>query len=374
MEEKRIVYLVPTLLHLMNCIVTQMTVNKDYPADIVFEDVTDFSAISERLEGLGVFEHVYHFPFRRCREEHDGLTDKAAKTEASHNPTRFFDFPPFAKPYTDLCVNIDSFAPKYFYYGLLAMGMTPTIHFVSEGTGTYALDFANTSRDNMDHAWHGERAFLKNIGNTYMFSPELYTGGSELVRPVQLPSIGTLGDEVHAVLETVFGKAEPVKEKVIFFEGTFWGDGMLTDEMKLFLAIANQVGKENIIVKRHPRNTVDRFTPMGFKVMPQQTIPWEVMIKDIDLSQKLLISVASFTCFSSFDMYGRDSYSLLLKDLMNGRVYFLEDAGYRRFFTTAERTFNRERVISWTPASLNELHLVLDVVEKKIGGYDCAAE
>lgn len=373
MEEKRIVYLVPTLLHLMNCIVTQMTVNKEYPADIVFEDTTDFSEISQRLEGLGVFERIYHFDFLAHKDEYRALTGKD-KIAAERNPSTVFTFPEFDKPYTDLCVNIDSFAPKFFYYGLLEMGMSPNVHFISEGTGTYALDFANTARDKMDHAHYGSRAFLKNIGNTYMFSPDLYTGGSKLIHPVQLPNIGTLDSEVHTVLETVFGKADPVREKVIFFEGTFWGDGMLTDEMKLFLAIANHVGKENIIVKRHPRNTVDRFTPMGFKVMPQQTIPWEIMIKDIDLSQKLLISVASFTCFSSFDMYGRDSYSLLLKDLMNGRVYFLEDPGYRSFFTNAEQTFNHERIISWTPTSMNELHLVLDVIAKKIGGYDCAAE
>lgn len=368
MSEKRIVYLCPTLLHLMNCIVTQMTVNKGFPADIVFEDTTDFSDISRRLMKHRVFENCYQFAFLESKERYRNLSlEERRKVE--HQPSLEYEIPRFPHEYTDLCTNIDSYAPKFFYYGLLEQGMRPAVHFVSEGTGTYALDFANTARDGMDHVYYGERAFLKNIRNLYVYKPELYTGGSTLVNPIELPSYATLPSHVHEVVSDVFGTTKPVTEKLIFFEGVFWGDGHLVDEMELFLAIADHVGKENIIVKRHPRNTVDRFTPLGFKVMDNQTVPWEVMIKDMDFSNKVLVSVASFTCFSAMEMYGKTSLSILLQNIMRGRVHFLADPGYQRFFKKAEKLFNNKEIVSWSPESLYELNLVLDVVGEKIGGW-----
>lgn len=370
MSDKRIVYLCPTLLHLMNCIVTQMTVNKDIPADIVFEDTADFSQISERLMKHSVFENCYRFEFLEAKEEYRALPEEKQR-EVEHKPSLVYSIPDFPHKYTDLCVNIDSYAPKFFYYGLLEKGMENIkIHFISEGTATYALDFSNTARDKMDHKYYGDRAFLKNLGNMYAYKPELYTGGSKIINLVALPDYSTLSEDIHNIISDVFGKAEPIKEKLIFFEGTFFGDGYLADEMNLFMWIADHIGKDNIIVKRHPRNPIDRFTPMGFKVMPNQTLPWEVMIKDVDFSDKVLVSVASFTCFSSMEMYGRKCRSVLLEDIMQGRVGFLQDPGYRRFFKKAEGIFNSEEIVSWRPRSKRELEIVLDVIGEKIGGWN----
>lgn len=369
MEKQRIVYLCPTLLHLMNCIVTQMTINKGIPADIVFEDVTDFSGIRERLMRHDVFEHCYEFPYLVGMEKYRALETKAQRNLVDHQPSRAFELPDFKEKYTDLCTNIDSFAPKFFYYGLLEKGMRPKVHFVSEGTGSYALDFANTRGDGMDHKYYKERSYMNNLGNLYVYRPDLYTGGSKKLNLVEIPAYSTLTQDIYDVVEDVFGKAEPINEKLIFFEGCFWGDNFLLDEVGILLDIAKQIGKENIIIKRHPRNTVDRFSPLGFKVMPNQTIPWEVMIKDIDLSQKILVSVASFTCYSAFEMYGRTSNGILLKDVMLGRVNFLENPGYRRFFQKAEKVFNEEQIASWSPKNREELAAVLTALEERVGGW-----
>ena len=369
MEKQRIVYLCPTLLHLMNCIVTQMTINKGIPADIVFEDVTDFSEIKERLMKHSVFEHCYDFYFTVGMAKYRALETRAQRAMVDHQPSKVFDFPDLQDEYTDLCTNVDSFAPKFFYYGLLEKGMRPQIHFVSEGTSSYALDFTNTKNDKMDHKYYKELAYLENLQNLYVYRPELYTGGSKRLNLVQIPAYSTLPQDVYDVVEDVFGKAEPIKEKLIFFEGCFWGDNYLLDEVGILLAIAKQIGKDNMIIKRHPRNKLDRFSPLGFKVMPNQTTPWEVMIKDIDLSHKVLVSVASFTCYSAYEMYGKSSNGILLKDVMLGRVNFLENPGYRRFFQKAEKVFNAEQTVSWSPKNREELARVLMALEERVGGW-----
>ena len=365
---ERIVYLCSTPVHLMNCIVAQMTVNREFPADIVLQNVTDFSELRPRLQRCRVFEEIYDFDTLRGNERLHELTGEE-RAASVHRPSELYPMPELKAGCTVLCANLDSNATRFFYYGLLEKGLSPRVDFVSEGTSTYAMDFCNTERDGLDHAHYGEGAFLKHIGKLWCYRPELYTGGSELPELMELPVYDALPEEVRAVISDVFGTTAPIREKLIFFEGTFWGDGMLTDEIRLFLAIADHIGRENVIVKRHPRNTVDRFTPLGFKVMERQTVPWEVMIKDEDLSHKVLVSVASFTGFSALEMYGRPSLSLLLKDVMRGKVSFLEDPGYRRFFQQAEQVYNRERVTSWSPKSMNELEMTLDVLEQKVGGW-----
>lgn len=368
-RNKRIVYLCPTLLSLMNSIVSQLTVNKGIPADIVFEDTMDFSAISQRLMRHPIFEECYHWEFLKQKAVYQALQPDQQR-QVVHSPSKVFHIPQLHHNYSDLCVNLDSYAPKFFYYSMLEQGMSPEIHFVSEGTGTYALDFANTDRDRMDHEYYKDKAFLKRIKNVYVYKPELFTGKSELVNLVQIPTVTSLDSSLYEMFNDIFGTAQPIKEKMIFFEGAFWGDGHLANEMDLFFAIADYIGKENIVVKRHPRNPVDRFTPLGFHVMEQQYLPWEVMIKDIDLSQKVLVSVASFTAFSAKEMYGRVSRSILLEDLLQGKVSFLEDEGYRAFFRRAEEIFNRNETVSWRPKNMRELEIVLDVLGEKVGGWN----
>lgn len=368
MSGQRIVYLIPTLLHLMNCIVTQKTIFKDQPADVVFQDIFTFPEICERVKKAGIFENVYVFNIKEEKNAYRAM-NSFERHKVERKPSKLFSLPDLIHEYTDLCINNDSFAAKFFYYALIEKGMTPKIHFINEGTSTYALDFENTRTDRMDHNYYGSKQFIKNIGNVYLYKPEMYTGGSSLVHPLPLPAYGQLDDTIKETLDFVFGHAQPFKEKVVFFEGTFWGDGMLTNEIQLFLKIADYVGKENIIVKRHPRNPVDRFTPLGFHVMPEQSIPWEIMIKDIDLSKKLLISAASFTCFSAQEMYQRTSYSLLLYNLLRGKVYFLGNPGYKRFFTKARKTFNSYEVVSREPGSESELYVALDALSNKIGGF-----
>lgn len=369
MSSRRIVYFVPTLLHLMNCIITQKTIYKTEPADIVFQDVFAFPEVRKRVKEAGIFENVYTFDTIQGRNKYREMSD-SEKRRVDHNPSLLFSFPEFKQEYTDLCINIDSWASKFFYYGLVNLGMVPQIHFVSEGTGTYALDFENTRIDKMDHEYYGAKSFLQNVNNAYLYMPELYTGGSKLIHPVALPYYGELDDDLRKKLDFIYGQAQPFGEKVIFFEGAFWGDGMLTNEIRIFMEIAEHVGKKNIIIKRHPRNPVDRFSSLGFHVMPEQSIPWEIMIKDIDLSRKLLISVASFTCYSAQEMYRRPSHSILLYKLLQGRVYFLESPGYKRFFSNAREVFNANEIVSREPKTYNELHIALDAISNKIGGFE----
>ena len=114
----------------MNSIVTQLTVNKEYPADIVFEDTSDFSEISQRLMKHPIFECCYQFAFLEAKAQYSELPLEE-RHKIDRHPSKLFPIPHFSHKYSDFCANLDSYATKFFYYGLLEQGMSPTVHFVS---------------------------------------------------------------------------------------------------------------------------------------------------------------------------------------------------------------------------------------------------
>ena len=63
--------------------------------------------------------------------------------------------------------------------------------------------------------------------------------------------------------------------------------------MKIVNDIVAIVGKENLIVKLHPRTKHDRFRPLGIRTNRHTNIPWELIVWNHLHNSPILISVAS---------------------------------------------------------------------------------
>ena len=57
--------------------------------------------------------------------------------------------------------------------------------------------------------------------------------------------------------------------------------------------------KNNIFVKIHPRNRVNRFRELGYKTNIDTSVPWEIIAMNIDISNKVLITIASGSALTS---------------------------------------------------------------------------
>lgn len=116
---------------------------------------------------------------------------------------------------------------------------------------------------------------------------------------------------------------EPIRidEPIIFFEDCHVNDGHWTNDIELLEHIALIVGKQNIIVKRHPRGLVDRFTPHGFKVMPRSDVPWELIQMKMNTSDKLFVSLISGSPISCIHLLEEKPRALLLHRLMKADAY-----------------------------------------------------
>ena len=76
-------------------------------------------------------------------------------------------------------------------------------------------------------------------------------------------------------------------------EEAFFDDKIPSNDLELVLRIAEIVGKDQMIIKLHPRNKVNRFQEYGFQTMQHTQVPWEITLMDEDITDKILFTISS---------------------------------------------------------------------------------
>lgn len=110
-----------------------------------------------------------------------------------------------------------------------------------------------------------------------------------------------------------------VDQKYIYFMGSFEVDGFSVKETEFVLKLAELVGKDNIIVKTHPRDPRDVLEKAGIKTFPKTSIPWEAIAMNIDLQSKTLLTLCSSAVSNLCSLFGMDIKSLFLGKMVKGQ-------------------------------------------------------
>lgn len=125
------------------------------------------------------------------------------------------------------------------------------------------------------------------------YYPELYGG---TFKGIKVPLI-SMDDDLKKTIDNVF-KTEKnsckYKEKYIFFTSVYdFEGGEAIGEYKLVCDIANIVGKDNLLVKMHPRDSRNIYINNGFRVDINSSIPFEALLFKYDFSDKILLTATS---------------------------------------------------------------------------------
>ncbi|MDE5558710.1 MAG: alpha-2,8-polysialyltransferase family protein [Ruminococcus sp.] len=150
------------------------------------------------------------------------------------------------------------------------------------------------------------------LHNFYCFFPDVYKGelhpcGIELIRrdskviPLLKQAFDVVDDNLRYNADYIFFTS------VYDFEG-----GVSIGEYELVCRIAELVGKENMIIKTHPRDRRTIYEENGFRLDKNLGIPWEIVLLCADFSGKVIFTVNSTSVISS---------SLLSSDAIKG--YYL---------------------------------------------------
>lgn len=137
----------------------------------------------------------------------------------------------------------------------------------------------------------------------YFFDPNLclWDTKSELI---EIPSLIETKETIGPILNGVFSIEncrDNYDKKVIFFEESYYNDGILTGDMELVEELSQIYGKNNIMIKIHPRNRENRFKMLGYTTNTDFTIPWEAIALNTEgLDSKILVTMTSTALISTY--------------------------------------------------------------------------
>ena len=144
----------------------------------------------------------------------------------------------------------------------------------------------------------GKKNMNDAAGCYYCFYPCLYDGK---YRPVQIPLIHPKS-EIVAILKEVFDVHEQdlhYDRKYIFFASVFdFEGGTPIGEFELVKQIADTVGKDNLLIKIHPRDQRTIYRDNGFTVDKNSSVPWEVIQLSHDFSNHVFFTATSGSVLS----------------------------------------------------------------------------
>jgi len=168
-----------------------------------------------------------------------------------------------------------------------------------EGFSTYTINHKSNRINNLIRKILFRKNINKSIKKIYLYHPELLCYETNYNIEV-IPNIDKNNKLIKETLNSIFNYNQyNITQKYIFFEESFFCDNKGIEDFDLIMNIANIVGKENLIIKLHPRNKVDRFSKHGIKVWESTGIPWEIYQMNEDYRKKVFLTISSGSILAS---------------------------------------------------------------------------
>lgn len=296
----RVVIIANTYSQMILAMQMNFTVFKDSSIVLLLSDHSkNTDVISERLNNENVFEKVCYFHSK-------GLV--AGRTKA--DKLKDFKDITFKKTnrYSSYIEGIDDLRFDElicFNYNIDIIGLYSILSDVNsdikvslyeEGVLSYWVYFDDNYRRKLIRSFRhlrGKKDISEAFSKFYCYYPELYKGDLETVK---IPSVAP-GSECSKLLKKIFLLEDDklaYNEKYIFFTSVYdFEGGEPIGEYELVMKVAELVGKDNLVIKTHPRDERDVFEKSGIRVDKNASIPWEAIQLSKDFSDKVFLTATS---------------------------------------------------------------------------------
>ena len=186
-----------------------------------------------------------------------------------------------------------------------------------EGMSTYTQRFADgDSRSTLYRRFIDKTGVLDCLDTLYVFNPVFLAWKPAHGQIQELPKISPDNIAFRELINHIFDYdhiRDIYDKKLIFFEESHFLEGYSVPDVELVEKMADKVGKDNIMVKIHPRNPHNRFAQLGYKTNTDTAIPWEVIMLNQKLTDKILVTISSGSVIYPYLYFGIEakSYSLI---------------------------------------------------------------
>lgn len=319
-----ILFLCNTYMQLIAAIQIRRKLFADAAVDLLLSNHSvNSEKVASRLEEIHVFDSVKIIDSKEFIYQQNKVQDVLDVIRLSLN---------VGEKYRNILTNKICSYDRIFYfnYDLLLYtimdecnkrGKKPILCRFEEGIHTYQNMLMHESETNGKRIKmiNGMRTILRKqcISETtveyYVFFDSLFPSCDKEVH--KIPRIDRNDHELVQILNQCFDyypEEDTYKEKYIFFGSSRAIDGYETNETQIVLKIADMVGKENLSIKMHPRDTRNVYEEYGIKVNRSSSVPWEVIQMNHDFSEHIFFTMSSGSVISGCALLGDKIKTYLL--------------------------------------------------------------
>lgn len=203
-----------------------------------------------------------------------------------------------------------------------------------------------------------------NITRAWYFNPELvqYNAKYDICK---IPFFDIRNRELINKINDIFGFKDTynIKQSIIFLEGKSHTDGMATDDLDLLNKLSVKLGKENIVVKLHPRTKDNRFSSKGYNIF-EADVPLELIILNGKNKGKVFIAIESgapLTCLMNFQ--NNNKVVLLFKCSKFVDTQTTDEHFFKLLEMLKRKSGNEQLII---PENISELDEVSNYINHKL--------
>lgn len=206
----------------------------------------------------------------------------------------------------------------------------------------------------------GRKSICKCIDGIYLYEPELicWTPNFNIY---EIDKGITKNEEFIKNLNFIFNYnnlQDDYNKKVIFFEESFFAENIDIGDIDIVNTVSKIIGKENIIIKIHPRNKINRFKKQGFCTNINTSIPWEVIALNNNFEEITLVTISSSAVLAPRMMFNQSIKTILLYKATEKKSPYIDES--------CERYLNKLKEFKGDNLYIcDSLDKLLDLVIKK---------
>lgn len=176
-----------------------------------------------------------------------------------------------------------------------------TISVLEEGVLSYnivKLGTPNWAHINQLRKMLGKKILSDVFRHFYCFYPSVYKGSLEVFPIPRIRLDSKTVQQIRAVFEIDKRELNYSRKYILFTTIFDFEGGEPIGEYELACRIADLVGKENLLIKQHPRDPRTIYTDNGFCVDGNSSIPWEAIQVSADFGSITYLTVNSGSVLS----------------------------------------------------------------------------
>lgn len=302
------------------CCITKTFFPEDCVDVIISDHTADTRKIADRINDKNIlFNKAYWVETKYLYDKNSGFGSREyadfLKNDSATNfkPEKIYD--------KLLVANIENFSDWLFNY-LKRKNRKLSLEWFEDGLGVdcydaKALAIKSDLRSNISKC---KRKLLKiynipqSIEKIYLSEPKLFT---EPIRAekISLKENCKFDEPLKEILNRIFDYESCVdkyEEKYIFFADSACD---YNKQLEVLNEYAANLNKDDLVVKRHPRCAENIFGNAGYKTTQDTSVPWEVIALNIDITNKVLITMYSSSTITPRFLFGMKYRSVILSHL-----------------------------------------------------------